>query len=350
MSKPFVSGSSKSYRSRYPYTYAAGAVLPAGAYAINKMLQYRSIRADNNARQRYSRSMAKARKTYRPYRKYGKKCSRKVNNISKQVKTLQKKVNASLSTYIKKSRSYGSAIIANVEECVYSSQTVHNISVLQGVIDSVKYFDPATPATLINVDLSAPTFQNQVDFTSSYSSVIAMNNYSVPVRVRSYFFEVRKDTSIAPETAISNGLTDMSNGTITSPLIYPSDVHDLNDLWSVKSSKSALLMPGQELQHSWNAPSFKYDVSLSDSHNTTYQKYFHGCVHVFRIEGVPSHGSTSGQTQGKAGIDWIFNRIHKVEYPGGSNIKYLEVDLTSGSAVGTVQCSLPSVSQETYTL
>lgn len=311
--------------------------------------------AGMSRRGRRSSKMPKSAVKSRGLRPYRYTNSRK-NYVSKKktltykVNQLKKTVDSSLSTYTKKSRDYGSTLVAAVEQCAYGSQTIHSVSVLQGVIDAVKYFNPSTPGTLINVDLSSPTFQNRVKFSSSYASINARNNYQVPVKVRSYFFVVRKDTGITPETAITNGLADMSNASITNPLVFPTDVHDLTDLWSIASSKTVLLNPGEEFTHSWSAPPFKYDVSLSDSHTSAYQKYFHGCIHVFRIEGVASHGSTSGSTQGKAGIDWILNRNHTVVYPGGSDIKYLEADLTSGSAVGTIQVSLPDIAQETYGL
>lgn len=319
---------------------------------ITDMLLGRFGGSNYKARSVYQRSRAsyKKRTPYRKYRRsYRKRDSKACKAIKKDLTKLKKRVDASLSTYIKKTRTVN-ACIATAGLCNYSSFAMNNVSNLQDVIDAVKYFDPSAPSTLINVDLSAPTFQNQVLFQTSYGKVMARNNYVVPVVVRIYWIEVRKDTSIAGETAISNSLSDMSNATISSPLVYPSDCHDFNDLWKISKSSVQELSPGQSCSLSWSCKPFSYDVSLSDSHTSSFQTYFHGSQCMVRVEGVPAHGSTSGVSQVGCGVDIHFERKHVVTYPGGTDVKFLEIDDNLDTIVGTLQVTQYDTAQEAYSL
>lgn len=285
----------------------------------------------------------KARKGRKIRQSQVKQLSKKVSKISKQMKS-------NTATYKKKLRDYSTLRISNAGEAAYFSNAFNSTAIIESAIDSVKYFDPATPGTLINVDLTAPTFQNQVRITSSYSNMIAKNNYVVPVKCTMYVFKVRKDTSIGVTTSMSNSLSDMSNGTIASPLIYPSDCHDTMDLWKIDVSKSAILAPGEVMSLSKSYPSFSYDVSLTDSHSLSYQTAYHGSMLIVRIEGVVGHGSTSGINQLIGGVDIQYDRHHTVEYPGGADIKYLEVIAQPITVVGTLQVSQCNTEQEAYSL
>lgn len=306
---------------------------------------------------RYAGAPVKQRRSYqtvtrRPYRKYKKKTKtrRYQKPIRKEIRELKQKVNSNLSTYIKKARTVAQLTVANVGETAYLNTGINSLSVLDGVIDAVKYFDPATPGSLITVNLTLPTFQNQVRFVKSYSKTTCRNNYLVPCDIRIYYLENKLDTSISASSSMSNSLADMSNGSITSQLIFPSDCHDFNDIWSIKTSKHVILAPGAEVSLSWSCKPFLYDTSLNDSHASAYQKSNHGSEVLVRISGVMSHGSTSGVTIGKGGVDVSVERHHTVEYPGGSDIKYLEVADGLQTTAGTVQVSQLIASQQTYTL
>lgn len=260
----------------------------------------------------------------RPYRKRRYKKS-SVKKLTSKVSKLKKQVESNMSTYIKKERFYRDCLVANDGECNYTLKSFNYTTGLDAAIDAVKYFDPSVPGTLINVDMSVPTFQQQILFEKNYAKMLVRNNYSVPARVTLYLLHNKFDTSITPTTSISNSLTDMSNATITDSMVYPTDCHDFNDTWRIAKSKTDTLQVGGELSLSYASPSFKYDISLVDSHTSVYQKHFHACVLMVRVEGVPSHGQTSGVSQAKAGVDVFFDMIHRVKYPGGADLKYLEI-------------------------
>lgn len=332
--------------------YTTAASLAAGGYHLADTAQ-RFLKARsklNNEIRTYRKKRYKGGTKKRRYYKYkNKKAYAAARKVRNDIKVLKKRVNSGLATYTKKYRTYATSISSAVDQVDYHEVGLNSISILEGVIDAVKYFDAATNA-IVNVDLSANTFQNKVRFTRSYGKILVRNNYSVPCRVGIYFCVVKKDTSIVPVTAMSNSLTDMSNGTTASPLIYPSDCEDFNDLWKIEKHKSAVLQAGEECELSHGFKPFDYDISLSDSHNNAYQGYFKGCVMVVRTEGILSHGSTSGVTLGRGGVDVSVTRIHSIEYNGNSDIKYLEIDYNAGTIVGTAQVSQLDNEQATYAL
>lgn len=320
---------------RYGYKYA-----PLVKYLVQR---YSGAPAPDVVKRSYKAAKKAPPRKYR--KRYNKKktLTRKVNELSRQVKSTTSK-------YIKKSRNFDQLINTTDNYVNMVSHAICSITQLQAAIDSVKYFDPSVPGTLINVDLSAPTFQNQVYFKRVWGRITARNNYGVPCKVTLYVCTNKKDTSITPITAINNGLADMSNGAINDTLVYPTDVHDFNDLWNIEKSKSFVLNPGDECSISHSVKPFRYDVSLSDSHNTEYAKYFHGSVLMIRLTGILCHGATSGASTIKAGVDYHYDRIYEVQYPGGADTTYLEISDNPETMVGTATVSIPDAQQAIYTL
>jgi len=278
------------------------------------------------------------------------KVSRAKPNLQRQVKELMKRQDAVLGTYTRKIKAYTTAKSAATNEVRYSSASFNSIGVLTGTIDAVKYFDPANPSTLITVDLSAPNYQQSIRFVKSYGKLVIRNNYSVPCRATMYFVKCKTDTSIAPETAISNSLTDESNASITSPMIFPTDCHEFNDLWQIVKSKSVFLQAGQEASLSQSYPAFNYDGALGDDQTESFVKNYHGGYAMVRVEGVLAHGSTSGNTHSQAGVDMSFEQIQTVKYPAGVNVRYLEIVDSPTTIVGTCQLSQLDNEQASYAL
>lgn len=328
------------YWNKYANSFVQGAKLgrqlaPYAAYAYKK----------------YTGSKKSVVSTKRPKRQYKRKVQKNakiIKDVARKVQKLSDQVSANTSTYIKKYRICDSLLCASSNVVNYAVIQVNTKPVIEAVIDSVKYFDPSVPGTLINVDLTSATFQQEVRFSNVYSRCQVRNNYSVPAKVTIYFCKNKKDTSINPDTAISNSLTDMSNALITSPMIYPSDMHEFGDLWSISKSSTMVLEAGQELVMSNSLPSFKFDISHADDHALTYQRYFHGSCYLIRLEGVVGHGATSGTSRGKAGIDYCVDRHHTVKYSGGSDIIYLEVSDNSETVVGNNTVSQLANEQATY--
>lgn len=342
------------YSSKYKKGYLASAYTAAKygmKFAPVAKYLYNRYTAATPAPAVVRRSYIKSGRSYpRPYRRYRRRRSRRKKTLTKKVNELSRQVKSTTSTYIKKSRGFDQLINTTDNYVNVVNHDLCSITQIQAAIDNVKYFDPATPGTLINVNLTTPTFQNQVLIKRSYGRIVCRNNYGVPCKVTIYICSTKKDTSITPIAAINNGLSDMSNATISSPLIYPTDIHDFNDLWKIDKSKSIQLNPGDECSLSHSYPEYRYDVSLADSHGTEYSTYFHGSVMMVRLTGVLCHGATSGASSIKAGVDYTYERIFEVQYAGGIDTRYLEISDNPETMVGAATVSIPDVEQAVYTL
>jgi len=348
------------YRGRNSYLAAAGRTAGAfvrntGQFLANKAAwagataaaagAYGAMKGSNRGIPRVARRAPARRAPMRRTRNVKPKAS-----LQRQVTALKQQVNTQMGTYTQKLRTYLAAISANANECDYASISFNSNTVLAAVIDAVKYFNPAAPGTLVSVDMTAPTFQQQIRFTKSFGKISIRNNYSVPCRATMYMLRCKVDTSITPETAIAASCTDETNSSIVSPLIFPSDCHQFNDLWSIVSSKSVYLKPGDESSLSHSYPAFNFDPALDDDHGLSYQKHYHGSIMMVRVEGVIAHGSTSGMTHSKAGVDVVYDQIHTVKYPAGVNVNYIEISDSPITVVGTLQVSQPEAEQATYAL
>lgn len=288
-----------------------------------------------------------APKRQAPPRKPRKAKSSKTN-LRKQVSKIQQQLSTQMGTYTKKNRIYNSCITAGVGECAYVTNSFNSVTSLSAVIDAVKYFNPSVPGTLVSVDLTSPTFQQQVLFTKNYVKVNLRNNYSVPCIATIYILATKNDHSIAPDTSMSSSLTDMSNALITSPLIYPTDCHEFNDLWKIQKSVTRHLNPGQEVNLGHGFPTFKFDPPLMDDFSPTYQKSFHGSNIFIRVEGVNGHGATSGVNGLNAGVDVLIDEYFTVKYPAGVNVQYIEIVDAPAAIVGVHNVSQITNEQAVY--
>jgi len=275
------------------------------------------------------------RKARRPARRMKPKRAVKGNSLKKQVARIQQQLSTQTGTYTQKTRVYGAVLTSAAGECAYHVQSMNSVVNLSAVIDAVKYFNPSVPGTLISVDMTAPTFQQEVLFTKSYLNCLVRNNYSVPCKVTVYMLRSKTDNSISPTTAMSSSLTDQSNATIASPLIYPTDCHEFNDLWRIEKSQTVTLQPGKEFTYSMASKPFKFDPPLADDVSTTYQPKYHGNACMIRLDGVLGHGATSGIKYLSAGIDYRFEKIYTVKYPAGINVQYTEIVDSQDTIVGS---------------
>lgn len=334
------------------YNTAKTASKIAGAYQTGLFAARAGVRAYRGAigSLYHRRIAAAARRKYAsrvPKRAPVSKPKKTLKAVAKEVNSLKKRVSTMNTLYTKKYRAFGS-LTAATNQTGYQATALNDSGVVNGVIDSVKYFNPSAPSTLINVDLTAPTYQQKVRIVRSHMSYTIRNNFSVPCYVDAYFLKVKKDTSIDPDTSMSNSLADMSNASLTSSQIYPSDCHDFKDLWKIIKHKRIRLDAGKEFVFSASCPSFDYDISLSDSQTESYLKYMHGSCIMIRVEGIVGHGSISGVDMMQCGVDYEIRRIHTVEYSGGVNTEYIEVDDNTQAISGTHQCSQLNSEQAPY--
>jgi len=339
---PFARPARGQFYSRRDAGYAAvSGVVPAARFA----------------RSAYYRMYAKKAKPYRKrqakkYVRYTKPKVSTQSKLARQVRILSKKIDGTLATYIKKYRSFASVRASATNANAFDAISLAGCGVLEGVIDAVKYYDPTAPTTLVSANLLTGSYKKSIQFKKMHFTCMAKNNYVIPCYVDIYMFMPKADTSIVPETAMTNSLADSSNVAYTSPLIFPSDCYQLMDIWKIVKHKRMFLAPGAqcEVTFSHNS-SFNYDPSLVDSEAAEYQKRYGGYSGLIRVSGVLGHDSVTAQvTNNKAGVDVQWTRIHTVVYDAGIDTTYIEVDDNPGTIANTLQVTNMDTQQETYAL
>lgn len=203
-------------------------------------------------------------------------------------------------------------------------------SAVEEPLTQLRVFNPSSPGTYITVNFTTGTQQKEVEIASVYTRFTARNNYNVPAYVSIYLCIPKVDTSIGALDAINNGLTDVSDGTLstTNPQLKPWDSPQFRDLWQVKKRESKFLQPGQQLMLQHKVDSFMYDPSFVDTHGLLYQQSLGGHVYIVTIQGSVAHDSSTISIQGfsQAKVDIFLERDINVRYEAGADIEYVIVD------------------------
>lgn len=205
------------------------------------------------------------------------------------------------------------------------------ISKIEVALAQLRYYDTSTsPPTLVTRDATAGTFQKEFLIDNSVSTLTLRCNSNVPSIVKVYLCVPKRDTSITPLSAITDGLTDMCNVSETNVCTYPTDSPLFNDLWKIVKSKSYVLKSGQQCTCSHSEKPFQYDPSLIDEHNLAYQRQYKGHVWLVVQQGTISHDSTTNTNVGIGGtlLDYTIKTKYVVKYSAGADIKYLYCDST----------------------
>lgn len=272
--------------------------------------------------------------------------------VNKQLKTLKRRVESGMGTYVYKLRGT-TRLIAAVNLQNMATVQGSTTGTVEAAIDNLPVFNPALPGTYTFVNFTSGTQQKEVEIAATYSYCIAKNNYNAPARVTMFVCIPRSDTSLSPTTAVSGGLTDEGSGLgITTPLIGPRDSEQFRDLWIVKAQKSSVLVAGQTMKMSYRAGAFQYDPSFVDSHAFDYQPRYHGHAYLIKVEGVLGHDQSAAEI-GYVGAGIDISRVinYVVKYEAGADIHYIEVDDQANSFTnGGVVSSYSDVVKETYTV
>lgn len=274
----------------------------------------------------------------KPMRTYKKK-----SNLSKRVNSLERSQRDTMSKVIYKYDSKDT-IRPSVGSASYGYRDAVGVAAMDLAIAQCRYFDPANPATLITGSLATPTYKQNILISCS-SQMVITNNYQVPAVVTYGVAFNKQDTSITPNAAFSNGLSDVGSPDSSSTMLSFKDSPQFRDLWRVKL-KSKRLMPGKSIVIKHFQKGFTYDPSLVDSHNQTYQKKFKSAVYVYRCQGVLGHDSSVSTEQGMlaAGIDCYISSRYIVTYDsGGASVRTIVLNETASQSFtnGGVVSSMP---------
>jgi hypothetical protein len=297
----------------------------------------------NNRRRRAAPRYKRRRKvgSYKK-RRYRRRKNTKLNKLSRKVNRLQKVAASGTGTYIWKDRQVGQ--VQSAQNAVnYAVSTGVQVSTLESAMDAVPMFDPSAPSTFITADLTSGTYQREVMIDSLYSKLTVRNNYNAPVRVCLYCCMPKKDTSISPLSAITNGLADLGSGLDQNTvMLYPSDSDQFKDLWSVVATKKTILTGGREATLRFKSRAFQYDPSFFDTHSLAYQRKYKSHIYLIRVEGRLGH-DTSASQRGTlpSGVDYQVERKIVIKYDAGADIKRIEVLDTSSNFTNQGVVSTP---------
>lgn len=264
---------------------------------------------------------------------------RKKKGVKKQLKELKRLAESDMGTHIHRIRDIAEITAADNLQDVRFYQAF-DADRCNTVVAQLRYYNPSAPATLTVASGVTGSYQREFYFKSSFSRLTVRNNYRVPCMVTIYECRPRADTDLDPLTAMSQGLTDLSNVTETSPLIHPSDSIVLTDLWRVKRRKRVLLDAGKQCSATMVAKPFQYDPALFQVHDLKYMTRFNSGAWMLIIQGVPAHG-TSTDVQGitAVGCEAMVDSSYRVKYAAGADIQFVfatdNSDAFSSAAVVT---------------
>lgn len=295
------------------YTY--GPQIAQGAYRTVKKWWERPSYSARTGYSMYSRA-------YVPKRTKGKKLSVKVRALEKKLKD-----ETSLIIYKYDDKD---TLRATSSSTQYGYKSAVSNATIELALAQARFFDPANPGTLITASLASPTF-TQKCLISCYSALYIQNNYQVPCVVTYGVAFPRVDTSISPNSALSQGLADCGNPDATSVLINFKDSQEFNRLWRVKLITKRL-KPGQMVKLVHKQKGFTYDPSFIDSHTLTYQRETKSAVFVYRVQGVLGHDTSVATEQGflGSGVDINVRSVYRVHYnSGGASVKTIVLNENS---------------------
>lgn len=323
----------------------AATLLTAGA--LSNYLYAKTTDSMARTAIRYSRRKYQRKPMYKPkgkvaYRSSGytkRKAARRarpspIGKLTKRVNSLAKSVRSDQARHTHKRRDI-TAVGSNANESVFFSIGSWGISEIEASMAYLRYYDPSVPGTLVTADASTGTYQREIHIESVQERLTIRNNYQIPLIYTVYLCTPKDDTSVLPESWLSNGVTDqvVTGGSATSPLLYPTDISMVTKNWKLKRVRYGLLQPGSEVHAMASFGPFNYDPALADTHTMQFQAKFKGHVWGVRFEGRPGHDTTASEfliTQCAAEV--MNDRKVVITYDAGTNLDDLSFDNNSDTA------------------
>lgn len=269
-------------------------------------------------------------------RGYGKHLFKKATKadiaaLGNQVRSINKAIKRDLSTHIHRACTADRLLTGSPGIAGNVAVDVVSAASLQLYMANLRYYDPATPGTLVTANPAVPTFSHDVVFKNIYSKVEFRNNYQVPCDIKVYLAKCKHDTNDPLLTTYAAGITDQVNSSgspsATSMLLYYSDIERVTEQWDLDCVIDKRLEPGQEAECSHSTGEFSFDPSHYDSDTTAYQKQFKAFQWVVRLTGVLGHDTAQDeQTTLNAGVDYQYMTKVEIHYDAGINLNDIFID------------------------
>jgi len=277
-----------------------------------------------------------------------KRKARKPRTLKKKVRDIERKISNMTSVLTYKYLD-ARALKCTQNQTAYDTLAHGNAFILETALAETRFFDPSNPGTLIQASSATATYDRSYSIKNT-SYFHFKNNYQVPVEVTLYKYKVKTDTNLDPYTAFTNGLTDTGGASASSVAVSPTDVSQVKDIMTLKSTTKWTMKPGDSRSFTINSKAFDYNPADYDAQSLAYQKGFDSQFLMVRIQGPPSHDKTTAAQIGTiaAGVDFVWKRTTVVRYnSGGPNLEYLVVnDLLDTQTAGPVVSQVVVDNQE----
>lgn len=200
---------------------------------------------------------------------------------------------------------------------------------IEQMLDSLPVANIPTPATATTYNATTVGIPTKYR-VSCYATVTMRNNYLYPLEMDCYILSPKMNTSIGPQTAITNGLTLESAATALSTLgtaaywWYPSHSKEFNQFYKIEKHHTQKLNSGDEMTMNYSG-NFQYDHKFVDKTTETYLKRF-SRIFLIRIRGCIAHESATPANIGysTAKIDCIVDRTFTIKYPAIMSSRTIE--------------------------
>lgn len=253
-------------------------------------------------------------------------------DLKKRVALLEKKSRDEISRVVYKWDNKD-VLRPSASQALNGFQEAVSISQIELALAQARFFDPATPGTLITASLASPTYTQSIGVSVS-SICIIRNNYQIPCYVYYGVISPKVATSTSPTTAWTNGLTDAGAPTATSYLLKIRDSQEFTDTYKGKIY-SVKLMPGQMITLKKKTKMFDYDPSYFDTNTQTYQPKAKSSMFFYRVHGLFGHDSAVTTEQGimPCGIDIHCRNTYTIYYnSGGAAVKTIVLNQNASSS------------------
>lgn len=245
----------------------------------------------------------------------------KVAKLAKQVKSIQFQLKNDFATHVNRVIEQGSFLCANNVQFA-NELSITNSASLQNSFDLLRYYDPATPGTLVTAAGETGTFSRQMTVKNINFKVRLRNNYQSPCNLTYYICEAKADTGDSPLQTWRNGTVNqyITDPNDTAIYTYPTDSVQMKEVWKVIKTVTKLIQPGSQCEVNVNTGKFVFDPSLFDDETDVFQRRNKATVVLFKIWGPPSHSGTSNGTIA-CGLDFTSCRTTSIQYDAGTSLQ-----------------------------
>lgn len=304
-----------------------------GLIDLEKIIESRKDKSKNKnivVKHKMPLKSSYSKKQFKKSKKTFKKSTPKKSTLSKEVKQLKKAVQSDQAYHTNKvaGSSYITSAVGGCNNTIYGGMATTQ---MESAMANLRYYDPATPSTLVTANASTGTFARVIHFKSITGSLNVRNNYQTACRVRVYLCTPKADTSIDPTSYYSAGVADqVISGDVTSPMLYLTDIDMVNKAWNIKCLKNKILHAGSEVTVSHTVKDIDYDPSLVDTHSLTWQKKYKNFTFCIRVEGLLAHDTAVSGQQGlmASQVDLQYTNVFKMIYDAGTNLN--DISYTDG--------------------